>query len=145
MSTATMLVNGERLLIRPIHAEDSPALQEMHAGLTERTVYQRFLGLHPVLSPSEAAHFTQVDGVRRFALVAEATDGSLVAVGRYDRLPPDWSTAEVAFVVTDATAFVGGSPCSRNGSTYAAVAIGASQYEVRGGWPMPTQTKTTTK
>jgi RimJ/RimL family protein N-acetyltransferase len=97
-----MLIDGVPLVIRPIGPEDSAALQTMHHGLTERTVYQRFLGIHPELSPTEADYFTHVDGSRRFALVAEAPDGSLVAVGRYDRLPPDWLRAEVAFVVADA-------------------------------------------
>ena len=40
--------------------------------------------------------------MRRVALVAETSDASIVAVGRYERLPPDWTRAEVAFVVTDA-------------------------------------------
>ena len=101
MST-TMLVDGVSLTIRPIRAADSAALRVMHEGLSDRTVYQRFLGLHPHLSPSEADYFTHVDGVRRFALVVAKPDGSLVGVGRYDRLPPDWRTAEVAFVVADA-------------------------------------------
>lgn len=102
MSNATMLIRGVPLAIRPIHADDSSALRVFHEGLTERTIYQRFLGLHPHLTATEADHFTHVDGVRRFALVAEAPDGSLVAVGRYDRLPPDWRTAEIAIVVADA-------------------------------------------
>jgi RimJ/RimL family protein N-acetyltransferase len=102
MSHPAMLVDGLPLSIRPIREDDSAALRAMHHGLTERTVYQRFLGLHPELSPTEADYFTHVDGVRRFALVAETPDGALVAVGRYDRLPPDWLTAEVAFVVADA-------------------------------------------
>jgi RimJ/RimL family protein N-acetyltransferase len=89
------------MLIRPIRARDAEALRAFHRGLSERTIYQRFLGLHPELSVQEADYFTQVDGVRRFALVAEAPDGSLVAVGRYDRLPPDFTTAEVAIVVAD--------------------------------------------
>src|SRR4051812_34665095 len=100
--TADMLIHGVPLVIRPIRADDSDALRTMHQGLTERTVYQRFLGLHPELTSTEADYFTHIVGVRRFALVAEAPDGSLVAVGRYDRLPPDWRTAEVAFVVADA-------------------------------------------
>ena len=102
MSDATMLVNGVPLVIRPIRAEDSSRLCAFHEGLTERTIYQRFLGLHPHLTATEADYFTHVDGLRRFALVAEAPDGSLVAVGRYDQLPPDWRTAEVAFIVADA-------------------------------------------
>jgi RimJ/RimL family protein N-acetyltransferase len=35
------------------------------------------------------------------ALVVQNEGGHLLAVGRYDRLPPDYLTAEVAFVVAD--------------------------------------------
>ncbi|MBK5307171.1 MAG: GNAT family N-acetyltransferase [Frankiaceae bacterium] len=102
MSSTSMLIDGVPLVIRPIRADDSAALRAMHRGFTERTIYQRFLGLHPDLSPTEADYFTHVDGVGRFALVAEDPAGALVAVARYDRLPPDWRSAEVAFVVADA-------------------------------------------
>jgi GNAT superfamily N-acetyltransferase len=98
----TMLVDGVRLVIRPIRASDSAALRVMHHGLSERTVYQRFFGVVPELSPIQADYFTHLDGVHRFALVVEDSERSLVAVGRYDRLRPDWQTAEVAFVVADA-------------------------------------------
>ena len=100
--TTTLLVDGTPLRIRRIRPEDTPALQTMHRGLSERTVYQRFFAVLPELSPEQADRFTHVDGAQRFALVAEAPDGALVAVGRYDRLPPDLHQAEVAVVVADA-------------------------------------------
>ncbi len=60
----------------------------------------RYFYPHKDLSPDEVAHFTQVDGVARVALVVER-DMELIAVGRYDRLD-DHTVAEVAFVVVDA-------------------------------------------
>ena len=101
-SATTLLIDGKALRIRPIQPDDTPALQVMHRGLSERTVYQRFFAVLPELSPQQADRFTHVDGAQRFALVAEAPDGSLVAVGRYDRLAPDLQHAEVAVVVADA-------------------------------------------
>ena len=101
-SSTTLLIDGTPLRIRPIHADDTPALQAMHRGLSARTVYQRFFALVPELSPDQAERFTHVDGTKRFALVAEDPDGHLVAVARYDRLPPDLHQAEVAVVVADA-------------------------------------------
>jgi RimJ/RimL family protein N-acetyltransferase len=88
-------------MIRPIRPDDDEALMAMHRGLSARTVYQRFLGIQPELPAAQAAYFTHVDGTERFALVAEDAAGRLVAVGRYDRLPPDGRQAEIAVVVTD--------------------------------------------
>jgi RimJ/RimL family protein N-acetyltransferase len=98
---ATMLIEGTPLRIRPIRPDDTAALLTMHRGLSARTVYQRFFSVVPELSLQQAEHFTHVDGEKRFALVAEDPDGALVAVGRYDRLPPDLRQAEVAVVVAD--------------------------------------------
>jgi RimJ/RimL family protein N-acetyltransferase len=100
-SATTMLIEGTPLRIRPIRPDDTPALITMHHSLSTRTVYQRFFAILPELSQQQADHFTHVDGSKRFALVAEEPDGSLVAVGRYDRLAPDFLQAEVAVVVAD--------------------------------------------
>ncbi|MDX6197434.1 MAG: hypothetical protein QOJ79_585 [Actinomycetota bacterium] len=97
----TLLIDVAALRIRPIRPDDTPALHVMHRGLSARSVYQRFFAVLPELTTEQADRFTHVDGVERFALVAEAPDGSLVAVGRYDRLPPDLHQAEVAVVVAD--------------------------------------------
>ncbi|MDQ1687698.1 MAG: hypothetical protein QOK42_673 [Frankiaceae bacterium] len=98
---SSLVVNGVPLTIRPIAGEDTVRLMTLHAGLSERTVYQRFFGVLPQLSVGQAERFTHVDGVDRVALVAEAAAGHLVAVGRYDRLPPDGHAAEIAVVVAD--------------------------------------------
>jgi RimJ/RimL family protein N-acetyltransferase len=101
-ATATLLIAGTRLHVRPIRPTDTTSLQEMHRGLSSRTVYQRFFRLLPELGSEQAEHFTHVDGTQRFALVAEDPDGALVAVARYERLPQDPSQAEIAVVVADA-------------------------------------------
>ena len=97
----TVLVDGDLLTIRPVERGDTAALVAMHRGLSQQTVYQRFLVAMPELAPVQADRFTHVDGTHRVALVAAHADGHLVAVGRYDRMPPDEATAEVAFVVAD--------------------------------------------
>jgi GNAT superfamily N-acetyltransferase len=89
------------LTVRPVAPSDAPALVEMHRGLSGRTVYQRFFAVMPELTAAQAERFTNVDGVLRVALVAEDAGGHLVAVGRYDRLPPSHLQAEVAIVVAD--------------------------------------------
>jgi RimJ/RimL family protein N-acetyltransferase len=97
----TVRVGRTTLSIRPIRGDDTDALVAMHRGLSERTVYQRFFAFLPELSRTQADRFTHVDGIERFALVAEDPSGRLVAVGRYDRLPPDLRQAEVAVVIAD--------------------------------------------
>lgn len=94
-----LLADGATAHLRPIREDDSEALMVFHSTLSPETVYKRFFGFHPVLSPAEAEHFAHVDYVDRFALVA-TMGGELVAVARYDRTAPD--TADVAFVVADA-------------------------------------------
>jgi RimJ/RimL family protein N-acetyltransferase len=101
-SGATLIIDGKALRIRPIHEDDTPALHAMHRGLSARTIYQRFFALVPELTSAQADRFTHVDGTERFALVAEDAEGHLVAVARYDRLPPNLREAEVAVVIADA-------------------------------------------
>ncbi|MCW2544585.1 MAG: family N-acetyltransferase [Frankiales bacterium] len=89
--------------MRPIRPSDSEALRTMHRGLSSDTVYQRFFGWLAELPVKQADWFTAVDGVDRLALIAlRPDDGSIIGVARYTRLVPGSTTAEVAFVVTDA-------------------------------------------
>ena len=101
-STVTVLIGPTPLRIRAIEPTDTAALQAMHHGLSEATVYRRFFAALPELALVQAERFTHVDGRRRAALVAEDPDGDLVAVGRYDVIDDEGRTAEVAFVVADA-------------------------------------------
>jgi GNAT superfamily N-acetyltransferase len=94
-----VLADGTALEVRPIRPEDVAGLEKFHEGLSFQTVYRRFFGVHPHLSPGEAGHFCTVDSVDRFALVA-LVNGEIVGVARMERIEPA-STAEVAFVVAD--------------------------------------------
>ena len=87
-------------VVRPISSADAGALLRFHGHLSARSIRLRYFYPHEDLSPSEVAHFTQIDGEARVALVVERAS-ELIAVGRYDRLD-DHRVAEVAFVVADA-------------------------------------------
>ena len=93
------LGDGTQGFVRPISATDADALQRFHSVLSQESIQLRYFYPHKQLSREEVAHFTQVDGVARVALVVERL-GELIAVGRYDRLS-DHMGAEVAFVVAD--------------------------------------------
>jgi len=90
---------GLRYHVRPIRPDDAARLVTFHRQLSPHSVYMRFFTFHPTLSDAEVARFTNVDYVDRLALVATVGD-SLVAVGRFDRVPGT-AEAEVAFVVAD--------------------------------------------
>jgi acetyl coenzyme A synthetase (ADP forming)-like protein len=94
-----VLADGGTAQVRPIRADDAQALPDLHARLSEESIYKRFFSPHPVLTAEEIERFANVDYADRMALVAVIND-ELVAVARYDRVP-DGDAAEVAFVVDD--------------------------------------------
>jgi GNAT superfamily N-acetyltransferase len=95
-----LLRDGTRLLVRPIGPADASALVALHARLSADTIYRRYFGARPHLSPADVDRFTRVDGRTRFALVA-LLGRDLVAVARYEGRPAERS-AELAVVVDDA-------------------------------------------
>lgn len=100
-----VLRDGTTMRIRPIRPDDAGALQDLHAGQSEQSVYFRFFAQLARLSDRDLARFTQVDHTDRVALVlVEPTeDGErILAVGRFDRLETDGDVAEIAFNVADA-------------------------------------------
>jgi len=96
--------DGGIVHLRPILPSDAPALERFHASLSERTLYLRFFGPYPRLSPRDLERFTVVDHRTRVAFVCLLGD-EIVAVGRYEGLPAGDGepirAAEVAFVARD--------------------------------------------
>ena len=69
--------DGSPVTIRPIRAEDEPALVEFHGTLSDRSVYMRYL--HPLLLSQRVAHerlarICHGDYDREITLIAEQTD-----------------------------------------------------------------------
>lgn len=102
LAGALTLPDGRSIAYRHIAPGDAPALQRFHAGLSERSIYQRFFEVMPRLSDRQAAYFTGADGTERVALVALDPDqpGELIGVVRIDR-DPGTDRAEYAAVVAD--------------------------------------------
>lgn len=94
------LRDESRLVVRPIRREDAAALVALHARLSADTIYRRYFGARPHLSPADVDRFTSVDQQWRFALVA-VRSAELVAVARYEGTQGA-SSAEIAVVVDDA-------------------------------------------
>jgi GNAT superfamily N-acetyltransferase len=95
------LPDGDEVLIRPIAVEDDARLVQGDQ-FSERSVYLRFMGSAPKLTPANLAYLTDVDHHRHEALVATTTDGEdLLGVARFVRLDSIPDTAEAAIIVAD--------------------------------------------
>ena len=95
------LPDGRRVFIRPILPDDAPELAEAISTADAETIHWRFLGGRPHVTPELMAHLTQVDYVRRFALVAiDPVRRNGVAVARYESVGN--GVAEVAVAVAPA-------------------------------------------
>ncbi len=93
--------------IRPIRPADEPLMVTFHAGVSPRSVYQRYFHLSTLeqrITHTRLALTCRVDPAVGLALVAEHTsaDGvpAVVALGRLTRTEPEGS-AEVALLVVD--------------------------------------------
>ena len=90
------LEGGESVYVRPVVPGDAALLQEAAAVADADTLYQRFFNPTVRLNEKRVRFLTEVDYVRRFALVA-FSGGEGVAIARFE--PAGEETAEVAVVV----------------------------------------------
>jgi GNAT superfamily N-acetyltransferase len=100
------LRDGQRILIRPIRLADGNPLAELHARLSPDSIYRRYFGVKPVLSPAEILRFTGITEEWRFALVGVRSTGELAGVARYEG-QAGRTDAEIALIVDDALHHLG--------------------------------------
>lgn len=100
-SADVLLRDGTTVHLRQIRPDDADAIVAMHARFSERTRYLRYFSPYPRIPERDLQRFVNVDHHDREAFVVVSGD-RIFAVGRYDRLGPDSTEAEVAFVVEDA-------------------------------------------
>ncbi len=97
------LRDGASALLRPIRPEDERMIADFHNGLSERSVYLRylqFLKFEERISHERLARVCFNDYSRELALVVER-GGAILGVGRMQRNPLRRNEAEVAFLVRD--------------------------------------------
>ncbi len=98
----TLLRDGTEIQIRPVRAEDEPALRTFLSSLSDESVYFRF-GQRRINMPHEAlARFCQVDYDRdiAFLVLSHMQEGEIIGDVRLNRFA-DLETAELSFVVGD--------------------------------------------
>ncbi len=101
------LRDGTHVTIRAIRPDDEPMMAAFHAGLSPRSVYQRYFHLSTLeqrVTHARLALTCRFDPATGRAIVAEheAPDGarSVVALGRLTRTTPP-EAAEIALLVVD--------------------------------------------
>lgn len=101
------LRDGTRVVVRPIRPDDEPLMAAFHAGLSTRTVYQRYFSLPSLeqrIARARLALTCRVDPAHGIALVAEhrRDDGrpEVLALGRLTRTGHE-AAAEFALLVVD--------------------------------------------
>lgn len=100
--SAVVLRDGSTVLIRPVHRDDVPLLEEGFTRLSAESRRLRFLIDKPRLSPTELRYFTQVDHHDHEAIGArDAADGRGLGIARFIRDPERPEVAEVAVAVVD--------------------------------------------
>jgi GNAT superfamily N-acetyltransferase len=100
------LRDGERIGVRPIRLADDDQLAGLHARLSPDSIYRRYFGFKPALSPAEILRFTDIAEEWRFALVGVRSTGELAGVARYEG-QAGHTDAEIALIVDDALHHLG--------------------------------------
>ncbi|HKN12130.1 MAG TPA: GNAT family N-acetyltransferase [Candidatus Binatus sp.] len=98
-----MTLDGAPIRIRAIRPDDQDRLHEHFTGLSEKSVYFRFMGIKRDLSPQDLRRLTELDFKNHVGLAATLTQNGrerFIGVGRYI-CGADPRRAEVAFAVLD--------------------------------------------
>jgi acetate---CoA ligase (ADP-forming) len=94
------LRDGSTVHVRPVRAEDAPAVRAFFERLSPRSIALRFFSGFPDLDRA-VRWATEVDQ-HRYGLVATGADGRVVAHAGWEREPVRPERAEVAFAIADA-------------------------------------------
>lgn len=100
LASVEVLKDGGVVRIRPVHPDDGPALEALHAHLSREAVYFRYFSARRMLPQRQIDAFVFVDYCDRMGFVIELLDGELIAHGCYCRRAGS-DEAEVACEVRD--------------------------------------------
>jgi GNAT superfamily N-acetyltransferase len=97
------MLDGGAIRIRAILPDDQERLHEHFKGLSEKSVYFRFMGIRRDLSAQDLKRLTELDFKNHVGLAATMTEDDrerFIGVGRYI-CGSDPTRAEVAFAILD--------------------------------------------
>jgi acetate---CoA ligase (ADP-forming) len=98
-----VLRDGSTVHVRPVTAEDAPAVRAFFEHLSPKSIGLRFFSGFPDLDRA-VRWATDVEDQHRYGLVATSSnDGRVVAHAGWERDPDRPERAEVAFAIADAT------------------------------------------
>ena len=95
-----VLRDGSTVHVRPVTAEDAPAVRAFLENLSPKSIALRFFSRFPDLDRA-VRWATEVDQ-HRYGLVATGADGRVVAHAGWEREPDRPERAEIAFAIADA-------------------------------------------
>src|SRR6478736_4647872 len=90
-----LLRDGRVAHLRPIRPDDHDLLVEFYEEVSAESKYLRFFAPMPHLSERDVTRFTTVDNRDRVAFVLTVAQ-RMIAVGRFDRIPPEETSAKAA-------------------------------------------------
>jgi acetate---CoA ligase (ADP-forming) len=96
-----VLRDGSTVHVRPVRADDAPAVRAFFERLSPESTSLRFFSGFPDLD-SAVRWATEVDYRRRYGLVATGGEGAVLAHAGWERQPDRPDRAEVAFAIADA-------------------------------------------
>jgi len=94
---------GIEIFMRPVKISDEPLLKDLFYGLSDNSMYRRFISRRQDMPHERLQEFVIIDYSRELAIVATLKEGEkeiIVGLGQYN-IDPNTHTAEVAFVVRD--------------------------------------------
>ncbi len=97
------MLDGAAVRIRAIRPDDQKRLHDHFRGLSEQSIYFRFMGIRRDLSPQDLKRLTELDFKSHVGLAATLTENGrerFIGVGRYI-CGNDPHRAEVAFAILD--------------------------------------------
>ena len=97
------MLDGAEIRIRAIRSDDQERLHDHFRGLSEKSIYFRFMGIRRDLSPQDLKRLTELDFKSHVGLAATLTENGrerFIGVGRYI-CGNDPHRAEVAFAILD--------------------------------------------
>ncbi len=104
METYRTTKTGLEILLRPVKMSDEPLLKDLFYGLSDNSLYRRFISRRKDMPHERLQEFVIIDYSKEAAIVATLKQDEkeiVVGLGQYN-IDPNTHTAEVAFVVRDA-------------------------------------------